>query len=129
MKKVGASDTELAPICVWLPKKTRPFQVSKEVRISMRRLSAKAMETLFIITVDIDVNDSTRLVRFFYGIYLLVIIVPKNEGTSHPSITSTILQPYILILTPAQIQLLKQYVLFGPTPNRLTQPQRNTLTH
>ena len=100
MKKVGASDTELAPICVWLPKKTRPFQVSKEVRISMRRLSAKAMETLFIITVDIDVNDSTRLVRFFYGIYLLVIIVPKNEGTSHPSITSTIIQPYILILPP-----------------------------
>ena len=33
---------------------------------------------LVIVTVDIDVDDNTWLVRFLHGIHLLVIIGPQN---------------------------------------------------
>lgn len=33
---------------------------------------------LVVVTVDIDIDDNTRLVRLFHGIHLLVIIGPQN---------------------------------------------------
>ena len=39
---------------------------------------------LVIVTVNIDIDDNTGLVRFFHGIHLLVIIGPQDEGTSRP---------------------------------------------
>ena len=33
---------------------------------------------LVIVTVNIDVDDNTGLVRFLHGIHLLVIIGPQN---------------------------------------------------
>ena len=35
---------------------------------------------LVIVTVNIDIDDNPRLVRFLHGIHLLVIIGPKIGG-------------------------------------------------
>ena len=54
---------------------------SRDMRASLIR------GNLVIVTVNIDIDDNTGLVRFFHGIHLLVIIGPQDEGTSRPPTT------------------------------------------
>ena len=58
--------------------------------------------------------------------------VSTNETRSHVPVAVIIIVLIAALypkFTPAQIRLPKQFVLLSPTPNHLTQSQRNTHTY
>ena len=83
---------------------------------------------LVIVTVNIDIDDNTGLVRFFTEFTSLLLLALKTRGLPVRQQQGDIAALYPKF-TPAQIRLPKQFVLLGPTPNHLTQSQRNTHTY
>ena len=83
---------------------------------------------LVIVTVNIDIDDNTGLVRFFTEFTSLLLLALKTRGLPVRQQQGDIAALYPKF-APAQIRLPKQFVLLGPTPNHLTRSQRNTHTY
>ena len=87
-----------------------------------------AYGNLVIVTINIDVDDNIRLVRFLHGITSLLLLAPKTEGTSRPPITRRYCShiPYIRTSTNPTSQTACSVL---PNTTSLTQLQRDISTY
>ena len=83
---------------------------------------------LVIVTININVDDNIRLVRFLHGITSLLLLAPKTEGTSRPPITRRYCShiPYIRTSTNPTSQTACSVL---PNTTSLTQLQRDISTY